>query len=203
MNQLPTESVTKEVTTVVPVPVPRTRLGRWFRTTRIGRVSGHPVGMSRGKVFGIAASILTLAVGSAFLYWRSGEQSRESAARDAQLATYQAELASYENARDEYNRCINSVERTTELANVGQATADGFVAVDQTFDELIGILERDAPNPPPPDVADARAAVDNLSAAVDDVEAAVNSYEPVSPSTCPATPPVEPAKPPFLTNPDD
>lgn len=115
---------------------------------------GRPSKASNGRILLVQVLLFLLAasavVGARAYVLDSREEDRETAARLASEAQYYAEFASYENARDERDRCIASAEtrevtRELDIAKVSfvdrklQAVIDFYGGVPT---ELTDTLQR-------------------------------------------------------------
>jgi vacuolar-type H+-ATPase subunit E/Vma4 len=106
---------------------------------------------------------------------------------DARQASNAAELASFENARDEWTRCQQRVVTSAQLAAEGAAARSWANAVDLTFQRILDLVD-DPAEEPTEAALELRRIVEDMSAATDVYVQASAVYEAVDPSTCPAEP---------------
>lgn len=138
-------------------------------------------------VGGFSLLVAFLGIGGTLLQFKSQADARvDSANSRTAEAQYQADRATYENARDEKTRCDQRVESSAKIASIASAVDAGFRSVDATFDRIIGIVEQGPNASAFPGVPAAREAVNELSDQVADVSEATAQYAPADPKVCEA-----------------
>lgn len=93
---------------------------------------------------GTITMLMVLCFGAVFGGVTYARDQREASRADAAEATYQAEVASYENALDEHSRCVAAVETRDQFRRLlfqTEATFAGFVAAVELVNPTSPVLD--------------------------------------------------------------
>lgn len=115
--------------------------------TRLWRWSGHPTETSRRWTIGVTTALIALGL----VVYHNDRNQREEEARaigvDVARSDYLAKLATYENARDERNRCEQRVDGRTDFRRFATGIYDYIdpSRESERVNDLREILDRDFP----------------------------------------------------------
>lgn len=118
---------------------------------RLWRWTGRPTETSRRWTILVTGGLVALGL---VVYNNVRETNQETAraiAVDVARSEYLAELASFENSRDEYNRCIQRVEGRADLRSVLVGLADRLSSSDDVTEQVAAFLNEEYPELNPAD----------------------------------------------------
>lgn len=118
---------------------------------RLWRWTGRPTETNRRWTLGVTVALVVLGL---VVYNNVRETNAETAraiAVDVARSEYLAELASFENSRDEYNRCIQRVEGRDDLRSVLIGLVDRLSSNDDVTEAVAGFLNEEYPALDPED----------------------------------------------------